>query len=51
LLAGNSWIYLVGLGLIIVVFAVVLVRLWRVSDNRPPSRDLEDTLVKPRAAD
>jgi membrane protein DedA with SNARE-associated domain len=51
LLARNSWIYLVVLVLIIVAFAVVLVRVWRLGDNRPPSRDLEDTLVKPRAAD
>jgi membrane protein DedA with SNARE-associated domain len=51
LLARNSWIYAVVLGLIIVAVAVVLVRVWRVSDNRAPSPDPEDTLVKPRTAD
>ena len=51
LLARNSWIYLLVLGLVIVAFAVVLVRLWRVSENPPPSGEPADTLVKPRAAD
>jgi membrane protein DedA with SNARE-associated domain len=38
LLARYPWIYLVGLGLIIVVVAVALVRLWRVSAQATPSR-------------
>jgi membrane protein DedA with SNARE-associated domain len=38
LLARYPWIYLVGLGLIIVVVAVALVRLWRVSAQAAPGR-------------
>ena len=37
LLARYPWIYLVALGLVIVAIAVALVRLWRVSDDAPPS--------------
>ena len=45
LLARYPWIYLVGLGLVIVVVAVALVRFWRVSDHVPPSVDLNEALV------
>jgi membrane-associated protein len=38
LLAHYPWIYLVGLGAIIVVVAVALVRLWRVSAQAAPGR-------------
>lgn len=49
LLARYPWIYLVGLGLVIVVVAVALVRLWRVSDHVSPSVDLDEALVNQRA--
>jgi len=46
LLARNPWIYLVALGLVIVVVAVALVRLWRVSDHVPQSVDVDYAVVK-----
>jgi membrane protein DedA with SNARE-associated domain len=51
LLARNSWIYLAALGVAIVAVAVVLVRLWRVSDKPQLSVEVDEASVKPRTAD
>jgi len=49
LLARYPWLYLVGFGLVIVVVAVALVRLWRVSNHGPTTIDRDEALVKPQA--
>lgn len=41
LLTRYPWIYLVGLGLVIVAVAFTVVRLWRVADRVPPSADMD----------
>jgi membrane protein DedA with SNARE-associated domain len=39
LLTRYPWLYLVGLGIVIVALAVTLVRFWLVSDRMPPSAE------------
>jgi membrane protein DedA with SNARE-associated domain len=37
LLTRNPWLYLVAFGLVVVAIAIIVVRLWRVADQEPPS--------------
>jgi len=49
LLARYPWIYLVGLGLVIVAVATVLVRIWRVSQRPSAPAGLDRELAGPRS--
>ncbi|MHB8613416.1 MAG: DedA family protein [Candidatus Dormibacteraceae bacterium] len=51
LLARYPWIYLIGLGAVIVAIAVVLVRIWRVGQRPPTPVELDRDLSKPRVPD
>jgi membrane protein DedA with SNARE-associated domain len=48
LLARYPWIYVIGLGLVIVAIAAVLVRIWRVSQRPAGSPELGQELAGPR---
>jgi membrane protein DedA with SNARE-associated domain len=51
LLAHYPWIYLIGLGLVIVAIAVVLVRIWRLGQRQSVSADLDPELARPGGED
>jgi membrane protein DedA with SNARE-associated domain len=51
LLARYPWIYLVGLGLVIVAIAALLVRIWRVGQRSSVSAGRDPELARPRGED
>jgi membrane-associated protein len=51
LLARYPWIYLIGLGVVIVAIAAVLVRIWRLGQRPPTSADVDQDLAQPRVGD